>query len=153
MAQASKSWKIFASGLILLIAAVSVRGFIRQFGGETQNEVVWKPLPGPGKKCPLDGDLFFTYEFSEKPKMGTVVLIVKVFDKSKTQVGPFAITGRSDMPSMKGAHDSGEVDFKLNKKNDYLMPVHVAMPGEWEVRLTFFKEGKPVFRGSLKFNA
>ncbi len=29
-------------------------------------------------------------------------------------------------------------EFKLNKKNDYLLPIHIVMPGEWEVKLTFF---------------
>ena len=30
---------------------------------------------------------------------------------------------------MSGAHDSGEVPFKLNRKGDYLLPVNIVMPG------------------------
>jgi hypothetical protein len=56
------------------------------------------------------------------------------------------------MPSMRGAHDSGDVDFKLNKKNDYLLPVNIVMPGDWEVRVTFLKDGKPVFHGGITFD-
>ena len=55
------------------------------------------------------------------------------------------------MPSMRGAHDSGEVPFKLNKKGDYLLPVNVVMPGEWEVKLVFMKDKEPVFRGRITF--
>jgi hypothetical protein len=44
------------------------------------------------------------------------------------------------------------VEFKLNRKNDYLMPINIVMPGEWEVRLTFLKDGDPVFFGRINFN-
>ncbi len=56
------------------------------------------------------------------------------------------------MPSMAGAHDSGEVAFKLNKKGDYLLPVNVVMPGGWEVRLTFSRNGVVIFRGRILFD-
>jgi hypothetical protein len=56
------------------------------------------------------------------------------------------------MPSMRGAHDSGSVEFKLNRKDDYLMPVNIVMPGDWEVQVTIQKDGKPVFYGSITFD-
>jgi len=56
------------------------------------------------------------------------------------------------MPSMRGAHDSGEVAFKLNKAGDYLLPVNVVMPGDWEVRLTFSRNGSVIFRGKVTFD-
>lgn len=115
-------------------------------------EAEFKLIPGPGKRVALDGGLHFTCEFSEKPKMGMIILKIQVFDAKKKKVAPLAVTGRSDMPSMRGAHDSGEQEFKLNKKNDYLLPVNVVMPGEWEVRLTFLRDGKAVFRGRLLFH-
>ena len=62
-------------------------------------EEEFKLLPGPGKRVELDGGLSFTYEFSEKPKLGMVVLKIQVFDKKKNKISPFIITGRSDMPS------------------------------------------------------
>ena len=52
---------------------------------------------------------------------------------------------------MRGAHDSGEVPFKLNKKGDYLLPVNVVMPGEWEVKLIFMNDTGPIFRGRITF--
>jgi hypothetical protein len=120
--------------------------------GAAKEEIVYKPLPGPGKKCWINEELYFTYKFSEKPKMGTVILVIQVFNKNGDKLTPFLLKGRSDMPSMSGAHDSGDQEFKLNKKNDYLLPVNIAMPGGWEVRLTFLKDGKPVFYGSLTFD-
>ena len=115
-------------------------------------DIVYKPMPKTGKKYDLGDGNYAVYDFSEKPKMGTVILKIQVFDKKGVQIAPYVLKGRSDMPSMRGAHDSGDVDFKLNKKNDYLMPVNIVMPGDWEVRVTFLKDGKPVFHGSITFD-
>ncbi len=112
----------------------------------------YKELPPPRKKCALDSNFYFTYEFSEKPKMGTVILKVQVFDGAGQKNASFMISGRYNMPAMSGAHDSGDQEFKLNKKNDYLLPVTVVMRGEWEVKLTFVRDRTPVFRGFLRFN-
>lgn len=117
-----------------------------------KQEIVYKPLPKSGKKYEIGDDIYFIYEFSERPKIGTIVLKIRVFNKKGEKITPYAIKGRSDMPSMRGAHDSGDIDFKLNKKNDYLLPVNIVMPGGWEVRMTFIKDGKPVFFGSIAFD-
>ena len=84
--------------------------------------------------------------------MGTSILIIKFYDRDGKRVTNVAITGRSDMPSMRGAHDSGEVAFKNNKTGDYLLPVNVVMPGDWEVRLTFSRNGIVIFRGRIAFD-
>ena len=112
---------------------------------------VFTELPGYGKKCWIGEDFYFTYKFDKKPKMGTAILKVQLFNKSGTRTTSLAIIGISDMPAMKGAHDSGEVPFKLNKKGDYLLPVNVAMPGEWEVKLIFMNDKEVVFRGRFAF--
>jgi hypothetical protein len=75
-----------------------------------------------------------------------------VFDQAEQKNASFEVVGRYDMPTMNGAHDSGDQEFKLNKKNDYLLPVNIVMRGEWEVKLTFLKNGMPVFRGFFQFN-
>ncbi|MCX6559921.1 MAG: hypothetical protein NTZ26_05340 [Candidatus Aminicenantes bacterium] len=138
-----------ALALAAALPAVLASGSAAQ---AAQGEIVWKPVPGPGKKCPIDDAYYFKYEFNEKPKMGMSILKIQVFDKKNDQVVPFKATGRSDMPSMRGAHDSGDVEFRLNKKNDYLLPVNVVMPGDWEIRLIFWLNGKPVFHGSIRFD-
>jgi hypothetical protein len=146
-----------ALGVILFVSAASVaaagpRAGWSQVTSAVQAEIVWTPTPGPGKKCPINDDYFFKYEFNEKPKMGMVILKIQVFDKKGNQVVPYLIIGRSDMPSMRGAHDSGEVEFKLNKRNDYLLPVNIVMPGEWEIRVTMKLNGQPVYYGSIRFD-
>jgi hypothetical protein len=109
-------------------------------------------LAGPGKKNWIGEVAYFTWEFDKTPKMGPVILKVLLFDKAGKRVQDLDITGSSGMPAMPGAHDSGEVLFKLNKKGDYLLPVNVVMPGGWEVRLTFSRSGVVIFRGRIVFD-
>lgn len=115
-------------------------------------EPVFQDLPKSGKKCWIGEVNYFTWEFDKTPKMGTAILIVKLYDKDGKRVSDLAVTGRSDMPSMRGAHDSGEVAFKTNRAGDYLLPVSVVMPGDWEVLLTFSRNGIVIFRGRIAFD-
>lgn len=117
-----------------------------------QGEPVFQDLPKSGKKCWIGEVNYFTWEFDKTPKMGTAILIVKVYDRDGKRVSELAITGRSDMPSMRGAHDSGDVAFKTNKAGDYLMPVNIVMPGDWEVLLSFSRNGIVIFRGRISFD-
>jgi len=127
-------------------------GLLLCLGWGTQPELRTVALPAEGKPCPMPGGGYFLYGFASKPKMGTVVLRLRLFDKGGKRSTAFQVLGRTGMPAMKGAHDSGDIPFKLNKKGDYLLPVEVAMPGEWEVVLTFRKSGKELYRGSLRFS-
>ncbi|HMA54690.1 MAG TPA: FixH family protein [Acidobacteriota bacterium] len=115
-------------------------------------EPVFQDLPKSGKKCWIGEVSYFTWEFDRVPKMGTSILVVKLHDKDGKRISDLAVTGRSDMPEMRGAHDSGEVAFKTNKAGDYLLPVNAVMPGDWEVRLTFSRNGVVIFRGRISFN-
>ena len=120
--------------------------------GPQNQEPVFQDLAKSGKKCWIGEVNYFTWEFDKTPKMGTSILIIKFFDRDGKRVTDVAISGQSDMPSMRGAHDSGEVAFKLNKAGDYLLPVNVVMPGDWEVRLTFSRNGIVIFRGRVTFD-
>ena len=115
-------------------------------------EPVFEELPGPGNTCRIGETYTFTYEFDKTPKMGMAILKIQLFDRNGKRTTALEITGRSDMPSMSGAHDSGEALFKLNRKGDYLLPVNIVMPGEWEVRLVFSANKEAIFRGRFKFN-
>jgi len=53
---------------------------------------------------------------------------------------------------MAGGHDSGEQEFKLNRRGDYLLPVSIVMPGEWEVKLTIKRGDVVVLRGAFRFD-
>jgi hypothetical protein len=132
-------------------ATKSVPGKVPPWSGAIAQAPVFDELPGPGKKCWIRGTLYFTYKFDKKPKLGMAFLKVQLFDKTGAQVTSLNILGISGMPSMGSAHDSGEVPFKLNKQGDYLLPVNVVMPGEWEVKLVFLKGKEPVYRGRIVF--
>ena len=110
------------------------------------------PVLKAGQKTWIGEDYYFIYEFDKKPQMGTIIMKIQVFTKGGKQDSSLEITGSADMPSMKGAHSSGEQLFKMNKKGDYLLPVNVVMPGDWEVVLNFLKDKKPIYTGSVRFN-
>jgi len=151
-------WSTAFLGLALLFLAPGAPAFSRPALAEDkpalrQAETPEYPeLPGFGKKCRIDDDFHFTYEFAEKPKMGTAILRVRVIDREGNQSTAFSVLGRSDMPSMAGAHDSGEQEFKLNRRGDYLLPVSIVMPGEWEVKLTIRRGDVVVLRGAFRFD-
>ena len=140
-----KIWQVW---LILILFPLS--GF--SLNQTNEQEPVYKVLPGDGKKCWIGEEYYFTYKFVEAPKLGTAILKIQLFGKGGEKLTALEISGNSGMPSMSGAHDSGEVLFKLNKKGDYLLPVNIVMPGEWEVKLSLSKDKKVIFRGSFKFN-
>jgi hypothetical protein len=113
---------------------------------------VFAPMPGPGKKVSIGNDGYLIYSFDKKPKMGTVIMKVEVYTPDGKRDTSLEILGDSGMPSMRGAHETGDQPFKLSKKGDYLLPVNIVMPGDWEIRLTIKKDGQVVYRGSHKFD-
>jgi hypothetical protein len=110
------------------------------------------PVLKAGQKHWIGEEYYFVYDFDKKPQMGTIIMKVQVFSKDGKQDSSLEITGSADMPSMRGAHSTGDRLFKLNKKGDYLLPVNVVMPGEWEIVLNFLKDKKHLFTGSVRFN-
>jgi hypothetical protein len=134
------------------IAGARVAGSTGSPGLQENPTMEFPELPSSGKKCQIDEDFYFTYEFTEKPRLGTAILRVRIFDQDKNRSTQFSVLGRSDMPSMAGAHDSGDQEFKLNRKGDYLLPVNIVMPGEWEIKLTFKRGETIVVRGAFRFN-
>jgi hypothetical protein len=109
-------------------------------------------LAKPGSRIALPGGYTFVYGFDSTPKMGVHVMKVQIFSPTGEKDTSFEVTGDSDMPSMRGVHASGMHPFRLSRKGDYLMPVNVVMPGDWEVRFTFRKGGKVVLRGCHLFD-
>ena len=84
--------------------------------------------------------------------MGTVIMRVEVYTGNGKKETSLEIKGDTGMPSMRGAHETGDRPFKLSKNGVYLLPIDIVMPGDWEIRLTFLKDGKVIFRGSHQFN-
>ena len=108
-------------------------------------------LAPQGKKNLLPGGGWFTWKFDKKPILGTLIIKVQAFSKEGKQEKPYAVSGECGMPAMRD-HDSGVKKFLLNKKGDYLLPVDVVMPGEWEVVIHIKKAGKEIYSGKVRFS-
>jgi hypothetical protein len=115
-------------------------------------KVVYHPLPKPGEKVTIDANHYFTYGFDKPPKIGVAILRVEVFTRDGNRDTSFVVKGDADMPSMRGAHSTGDKDFSLSAKGVYLLPVRLVMPGDWEIRFTFVKNGKALFHGAYLFD-
>lgn len=113
---------------------------------------VYAPMPGPGKKVPIGSGYYLIYGFEKKPVMGTNIMKLEIFTAEGKKDTSMEAKADADMPSMKGAHETGEKPFIVSKKGDYLLPIPVVMPGAWEIRLTILKEGKVTFRGKYNFD-
>ncbi len=109
-------------------------------------------MPDPGKKVPIGGGYYLVYGFDKTPKLGMAIMKVEIFDKDGKKDTSFEVKGDADMPSMRGAHATGDQPFKLSKKGDYLLPVNIVMPGDWEIKITVLKDGKVVTKGRYLFN-
>ena len=109
-------------------------------------------MPGLGKKVQLGDGNYFIYNFDKKPKLGTLIIKVEIFNSKDKKDTSMEIIGDAGMPSMKGAHDMGDRPFALSNKGVYLLPVNIVMPGDWEIKLTIKKNGKVIFRGSHRFD-
>lgn len=115
-------------------------------------EPVYQVLPKPGAKIPLNADYYFTYGFDKQPKLGVAIMRVEIFTRDGQRDTSLVVKGDADMPSMRGAHSSGNKDFSLSAKGVYLLPVRLVMPGDWEVRFTFLDKDKVIFRGAYLFD-
>lgn len=104
-----------------------------------------------GAKTPLPSGGYLVWKFSKKPQMGTVVVKVMAYSENKKQEARYEITGEYGMPSMR-YHDSGVKKFQLNKKNDYLLPMDIAMPGDWDIVIRIKLDGKEIFAGKIDFS-
>ena len=117
-----------------------------------EQKPVFLPMPDPGKKVPIGNGYYLIYGLDKRPKLGTVIMKVEVFTGEGKKDTTLEIKADAGMPSMGGAHETGAQAFVLSKKGDYLLPINIVMPGDWEIRLTVVKEGKVIFRGKYNFD-
>ncbi|MCX7010239.1 MAG: nitrous oxide reductase accessory protein NosL [Kiritimatiellaeota bacterium] len=113
---------------------------------------VYPTLAKPGAKIELADGRTFTYGFEKAPKLTTCIMRVQISDSEGRPDTSYIVQGDADMPSMRGAHSTGLRDFSLSEKGLYLLPVRLVMPGDWEVRFTFIRDQKVVFRGAYLFD-
>ena len=144
--------KILISTLmfVLIICGASLQGAAAAYSASVKSD--FQLLPKPGQKVPLDARHYFIYGFAKPPKLGTAIMRVEIFTRDDVRDPSFVVKGDADMPSMRGAHSSGNRDFSLSAKGVYLLPVRLVMPGDWEVSFTFIKDAKTVFRGVYLFD-
>jgi len=116
-----------------------------------QNAKPAASLAGEGKKIALPSGGYFTWQFAQKPKMGTAILKIRAYSKTGEKDASCKISAEYGMPEMR-AHDSGAVNFRLSKKGDYLLPVEIAMPGKWRVTIHIRQSGKEIFSGAIDFD-
>lgn len=135
-----------------LHAASSEKHQMKAGAGGAGQAPVFSAMPGTGKKVPIGNGAYLIYGFDKKPKMGTIIMKVEAYTPDGTRDTSVEVLGDSGMPSMRGAHETGDQPFKLSKKGDYLLPVNIVMPGDWEVRITIKKGGKIIFRGRHNFD-
>jgi hypothetical protein len=136
------------AALRVLVLAIPLAAVAAPPAGKAE----YPPLAKPGEKVPLGADHYFTYGFAERAKLGTAIMRVEIFTKDGTRDGSFVVKGDADMPSMRGAHATGDKEFSLSNKKIYLLPIDLVMPGDWEVKLTFTRNGATVLRGAWLFD-
>lgn len=139
--------------LIAILATILIAPF--NFADAATNPPIregYQLLPPPGKKVPLGENHYFIYGFDKPPKISTCIIKVEIFTRDGKQDTSFKVKGDADMPSMRGAHKSGDKPFSLSKKGAYLLPVRLVMPGDWEVNFIFEKNNRAVLRGVYLFD-
>jgi hypothetical protein len=104
-----------------------------------------------GTKNWIDPGNYFVCSFSKPPKIGVAILVVKIFKKNGARIREFTVSGAYGMPEMR-AHDSDETMFKQNKAGDYLLPVDIVMPGEWEVTFDIKNSAGTVYQEAIRFD-
>jgi hypothetical protein len=118
----------------------------------TQQSQAYFPMPEPGAKVQIGSGYYMVYGFDKKPKLGTVIMKIDIFKGEGERDSSFQVKGDSGMPSMRGAHETGDRAFQHSRKGSYLLPIDIVMPGDWEIRLTILKDGKVFFRGRYNFD-
>ena len=117
-----------------------------------EDATVYVSMPDPGKKVVIGNGYYLIYSFDKKPKLGTVIMKVEIFSADGSKDTSFVLRADTDMPSMRGAHATGDRPFVVSKRRDYVLPINVVMPGTWEIKLTVTKDGRTVYKGRHDFN-
>lgn len=101
-------------------------------------------------KIRIDDRYSFTFQFSEKPKVGTTILKISVLDQKGEKTNDLNISASYAMPSMKNMGSKSR-DFMLSKKGDYLLPIDATMLGDWEIEVIFKDNSHEIHREKILF--
>jgi len=109
-------------------------------------------LKEPGIPYDTGNGISFQYTFDRVPAMGMNILKIVLLQDGNKPSGPVKITGDVGMPDMKGSHDSGEMEFRVNNRGEYLLPVNIVMPGKWHAAIRFYRDGKIIFTAFVEID-
>ena len=107
-------------------------------------------LSNPNKAQWISKDYYILYDWNKKPKIGTSILSIKVFDKSKKPVTDLAITADVNNTSQKDTKATGDIALKPNKKDEFIIPVNFLSQGNWEILLKFAKGDKALSNAAIR---
>ena len=141
---------LFTAALLFMAAPAAYAA--GEKGAPGAPEAALPVVPSAGTKVWVGEEYYFIHEFDKNPALGPLVLKIRLFRKDGTRTGELAIKGSSDMPSMRGAHDTGLKAFHISKKGDYLLPVNIVMPGDWEVKILVYSGETLIFSGRILFD-
>ncbi len=125
---------------ILLFLSAAIFAFVANAQAETLKA---------NTKVEINNEVSFVYNFVERPKVGDVILKIKLDSQTAADIKVYT---EYDMPSMRGHHASGKTEFKRNRAGDYVLPIHFAMPGDWEIKLYFEQDGKEIYSGVINLD-
>jgi len=146
--------------IFVLLAVVIAFPLLGQHCGNCENQnkatnlskhATSAPVLKEGKKLSINNDYYLVYSWQKKPRIGMAVLIVDVYrSKDNKRSDDFSVTANAYMPSMRGAHDTGDRSLKLNKNKRYLTDVNFMMLGDWEIELKIAKNSRELFSGLIQ---
>lgn len=129
---------------IVVLLGVAGAAYFAFSGGDAGEEAVRVH----GETAPDAGTAKFEWAFVERPRVGEVILKVR----RVPGLDDVRVFAEYDMPSMRGHHASGKVEFRRNKAGDYVLPIRFAMRGDWEIVLSFERGGEEFRREVLLEN-
>jgi len=148
---------IFIIVIVLLVSLMFLcyKYFNRNYNNYSSsiqvNQVSQNNIFNENKEIVINKNYSFIFKFITKPKIGEVIVKVEIFDTQGNKVNNLRVLGGYDMPSMRGHHASGEQLFMLNQKGSYLLPVHIAMSGNWEVVISITEDNNEIYQGKILF--
>ncbi|MFO7660194.1 MAG: hypothetical protein R6V77_04715 [Candidatus Cloacimonadaceae bacterium] len=99
-------------------------------------------LKEDNEPVPLADDKYFKYSFDKKPGIGTSILKVDVYDRKHRRSDDFVVSVLASHPKVKGVRNYEEIQMRVHRKGEFLLPINFDRSGDWELTLRFFKDGR-----------
>ncbi|PKN74312.1 MAG: hypothetical protein CVU49_08815 [Candidatus Cloacimonetes bacterium HGW-Cloacimonetes-2] len=100
----------------------------------------------------INENYYISYEWNKTPRIGNRILLIRAFDKNRRPVTNLRLSANAYMPSMRGAHDTGDKPMQLNRSNRYAIPVNFMMLGDWEIEIKVNSGNSPLGKAYIRLN-